>query len=159
VRDFGGEAGHNVPMTQDTITKLPRPLVGVGAVIWSESDEIVLIRRGQAPRRGEWSIPGGKLEWGESVREGLLREVREETGLSVQITGLIDVVDSISRDSEGAILHHYVLIDFAARYVAGELLAGTDAAEARWVAFAALGEYSLWTETRRIIETAHLMRG
>jgi 8-oxo-dGTP diphosphatase len=119
----------------------------------------VLIRRGQAPRRGEWSIPGGKLEWGESVREGLLREVREETALTVEITSLIDVVDSVARDEAGAVLHHYVLIDFSARHIAGELLAGADAAEARWVAFAALGEYSLWTETRRIIETAQRMRG
>lgn len=146
-------------MTQDAIANLPRPLVGVGAVIWNETDEIVLIRRGQAPRRGEWSIPGGKLDWGESVRDGLLREVREETAVTAEIAGLIDVVDSVTRDPAGAILHHYVLIDFNARYVSGELLAGADAAEARWVAFAALGEYSLWTETRRIIETARRMRG
>jgi mutator protein MutT len=133
--------------------------VGVGAVIWNETGEIVLIRRGQAPRLGEWSIPGGKLEWGESLREGVLREVREETGLTVEITGLIDAVDSVTRDAAGAILHHYVLIDFHARYVAGELSAGGDAAEARWAAFASLSEYSLWTETRRIIETAQRMRG
>jgi 8-oxo-dGTP diphosphatase len=132
--------------------------VGVGAVIWNQTGEIVLIRRGTAPRRGEWSLPGGKLEWGESVREGLLREVREETALTVEISGLIDVVDGIMRDESGAVLHHYVLIDFCARYIAGELLAGADAAEARWVASAALGEYSLWTETRRIIETAMRMR-
>ena len=146
-------------MMEEIAAKPSRPLVGVGAVIWNETGEIVLIRRGQAPRRGEWSIPGGKLEWGESVREGLLREVREETALTVEIAGLIDVVDSVARDSAGAVVHHYVLIDFSARYVAGQLLAGGDATEARWVDSAALDEYSLWTETRRIIETARSMRG
>ena len=161
MRDFGGRAGQNGPMTRDAIPDLPRPspIVGVGAVIWNDRDEIVLIRRGQEPRRGEWSIPGGRLEWGESVRDALLREVREETGLTVEIARLIDVVDSVSREAAGAVTHHYVLIDFSARYVSGELSAGTDAAEARWVPFAALREYSLWTETRRIIETARRMQG
>lgn len=137
----------------------PSPVVGVGAVIWNDRGEIVLIRRGQEPRRGEWSIPGGKLEWGESVRDGILREVREETGLVVEILGLIDVVDSVRNDSRGAVLHHYVLIDFSVRHLSGELTAGSDAAEARWVPVTALQEYSLWTETRRIIETARQKRG
>ena len=137
----------------------PSPVIGVGAVIWNERDEIVLIRRVQAPRRGEWSIPGGKLEWGEGVKEAALREVREETGLTVQIDGLIDVVDSVTRDEAGMAIAHYVLIDFLARHVSGELCAASDAAEARWVPYASFSEYSLWTETRRIIETAWRMRG
>lgn len=138
---------------------LSSPIVGVGAVIWNAHDEIVLIRRGQPPRLGEWSIPGGKLEWGEKVTDGLRREVREETALDVELGGLIDVVDSVSRDEMGAVTRHYVLIDFWVRHVAGELTAGSDAAEARWVPYAALREYPLWTETRRIIETAARMRG
>ena len=159
--DFAAEAGQNGAMTGDAIPGplLPSPIVGVGAVIWNKHDEVVLIRRGQAPRLGEWSIPGGKLEWGERVTEGLAREVREETGLTVEIGGLIDVVDSVLRDEAGVVTRHYVLIDFWARYVGGELVAGSDAAEARWVPYAALGEYPLWTETRRIIETAARMRG
>ncbi len=135
------------------------PIVGVGAVIWNEKREIVLIRRGKAPRLGEWSIPGGHLEWGETVKQAVVREAREETGLEVEIEGLIDVVDSISRDEKGAIIRHYVLIDFLARRVGGELGAGSDAADARWVPYAALGEFGLWTETRRIIEAAARMRG
>lgn len=148
-------------MTGDTTPTptLPSPVVGVGAVIWNDHDELVLIRRGQEPRRGEWSIPGGKLEWGETVREAIAREVREETGLVVEIGGLIDVVDSVTRDEAGSAIRHYVLIDFLARHVSGELRAGTDAAEARWVRYADLDEYSLWTKTRRIIETAARMRG
>jgi 8-oxo-dGTP diphosphatase len=128
------------------------PVLGVGAVIWNDKDEVVLIRRGKEPRRDQWSIPGGHLEWGESLHDAILREAREETGLTVEIAGLIDTVDLIMQDSSGEVTRHYVLVDFAARAVAGELLAGSDAAEARWVAFSALGEYPLWSETRRIIE-------
>jgi 8-oxo-dGTP diphosphatase len=134
------------------------PIVGVGAVIWNDRGEIVLIRRGQEPRLGEWSIPGGRLEWGESVREAIIREVREETGLESEVVGLIDVVDSVTRNEAGEILRHYVLIDFLVRPIGGALRAGSDAAEAHWVAYKALDEYVLWTETRRIIDAAARMR-
>jgi 8-oxo-dGTP diphosphatase len=167
VREVGGTgdfiffAGQNGGMTGDPITTLERasPIVGVGAVIWNADHQIVLIRRGKEPRMGEWSIPGGRLEWGEGLREALLREVREETGLTVEIENLIDVVDSITRDPMGAVLRHYVLIDFTARHVAGALRCGSDAAEARWVPYGGIGEYALWTETRRIIDTSARMRG
>lgn len=128
------------------------PVLGVGAVIWNDKDEVVLIRRGKEPRRDQWSIPGGHLEWGKSLHDAILREVHEETGLTVEIAGLIDTVDLIMQDSSGEVTRHYVLIDFATRAVAGELRAGSDAADARWVAFSTLGEYPLWSETRRIIE-------
>ena len=140
------------------MSKSEIPIIGVGAVIWNEKNEIVLIRRGSEPRLGEWSIPGGRLEWGESLREALLREVREETGLDIEIGGLIDVVDLVTRDESGSIHHHYVLIDFATRYVSGELCAASDAAEARWVPYAGIGRYPLWTETRRIIDASARMR-
>ena len=135
------------------------PIVGVGAVILNDRGEVVLIRRGQEPRLGEWSIPGGRLEWGETVRDGIIREVREETGLDVEVAALVDVVDSVTRDASGEIVRHYVLIDFLVRPLSGTLLAGSDAAEARWVAYAALDEYALWKETRRIIDAAARMRG
>src|SRR5262245_15689970 len=137
--------------------RLP-PTIGVGAVIWNKNHELVLIRRGKEPRRGEWSIPGGRLEWGETLHDALLREVREETGLIVEIGALIEVVDAISRNPAGEVIRHYVLVDFVTRWVGGELCAGSDAAEARWVPYASLSEYSLWSETRRIIEAAARMR-
>ena len=128
------------------------PVVGVGAVVWNPRREIVLIRRGKEPRLGQWSIPGGHLEWGEALHRAALREVLEETGLTVEIAGLIDVVDSLSRDGDGNVARHYVLVDFAARWLSGELRAGSDAAEARWVPLDRLGEYGLWSETVRIVE-------
>jgi len=134
------------------------PTIGVGAVIWNEKDEVVLIRRGSEPRLGEWSIPGGRLEWGESLRDALRREVREETNLDVEVGGLIDVVDSVVHDEAGAVLRHYVLIDFASRYLSGELRAGSDAVDARWVLYAQLSQYPLWTETRRIIDVSARLR-
>jgi ADP-ribose pyrophosphatase YjhB (NUDIX family) len=133
--------------------------LGVGAVIWNDKHEIVLIRRGKAPRRDQWSIPGGHLEWGESLRDAVLREVLEETGLTVEIAGLIDAVDLMTRDESGDIVRHYVLVDFAARLIAGELRAGSDAAEARWVPFAGLDDYLLWSQTRRIIEESRRVLG
>ena len=120
-------------------------------MISNAAGEVLLIRRGQAPRQGQWNIPGGKLEWGERLREALQREILEETGLVVEIERLIDVVDLLTRDAAGEIIGHYVLIDFKAIHVSGELRAGSDATEARWVDPATLDEYALWDETRRVI--------
>ena len=137
---------------QQNLSPLPQsPIAGVGAVISNAAGEVLLIRRGQAPRQGQWNIPGGKLEWGERLREALQREILEETGLVVEIERLIDVVDLLTRDAAGEIIGHYVLIDFKAIHVSGELRAGSDAAEARWVDPATLDEYALWDETRRVI--------
>ena len=159
--DFIFFAGQNGRMTGEAIATPLRifPIVGVGAVIWNADNHIVLIRRGTEPRLGEWSIPGGRVECGESLREAIIREVQEETGLDVEIENLIDVVDSITRDRTGAVLRYYVLIDFTARHVAGALRCGSDAAEAHWVPYGRIGEYALWTETRRIIDTSARMRG
>jgi len=123
-------------------------------VITNGTGDVVLVRRGKPPREGQWSIPGGRIEWGETVQEALLREVMEETGLCVRIRRLIDVVDLVMRDSSGGVIAHYVLVDFATDYLSGELRAGSDAAEARWVPRELLDRYSLWDETRRIIERA-----
>jgi 8-oxo-dGTP diphosphatase len=99
------------------------------------------------------------LELGETLRDALVREVHEETGLRVAIGGLIDVVDAVTRNPAGEVIRHYVLVDFVTSPVGGELCAGSDAAEARWVPFSDLTEYSLWSETRRVIEAALRMRG
>ena len=134
-----------------------RPVVGVGVVVLRGSD-VLLIRRAEPPRKDRWSIPGGKQERGETVRDAAHREIREETGVEIALIGLVDVVDGISRDETGAAISHYTLIDFAAEWVSGEPVAGDDAAEARWTPLENLDDYRLWSETRRIIAAAAAMR-
>jgi 8-oxo-dGTP diphosphatase len=107
------------------------PLVGVGAVI-AEQNRVLLIRRGTAPLLGEWSLPGGVLECGETLREAVAREAREETGLVVQTGEMLGVYERLIRDDEGRVRYHYVLIDFLCRPVSGGLNAGSDAADVRW---------------------------
>ncbi len=123
----------------------PVPCAGV---VCLRGDEVLLIRRGQPPRAGEWSIPGGRVELGEGVADAALRELGEETGVSAAILGLIDVVDHASD------VRQAVLIDYAARWVAGEPRAGDDAAEAKFVGVAEAMRLVAWTETRRVIARA-----
>ncbi len=127
-----------------------RPFVGVGAVIW-RNENILLTRRGKAPRADEWSLPGGAQEIGETVRDACLREVKEETGLTVEIERLLDVVDGIFKDARGQVQHHYTLVDFKAHWISGSAVPGDDVAEVRWVPLSELDAYDLWDETRRII--------
>lgn len=127
-----------------------RPFIGVGIVLWRGA-EVLLVRRGHPPRTGQWSLPGGVQELGETVFETARREVREETGLTVSISGLIDVIDSIHRDDDGRIEYHYTLVDVAAEWVAGEACAGDDAAELAWADAGDLARFDLWDETIRII--------
>jgi 8-oxo-dGTP diphosphatase len=128
-----------------------RPIAAVGAVVWNDDGEVLLIRRGNPPRQGAWSIPGGKVEWGESLTDALVREVREETGIAVEVLGLIEVLDSRVPGNDGVIAHHHILIDYSAKSVGGSLAAGDDASDARFVHPADLGQYALWAETKRII--------
>jgi len=109
-----------------------RPLIGVGAVIVQEG-RALLIRRGQPPLLGEWSLPGGVLECGETLREAAVREALEETGLVVEVSDMLGVYERVIRN-DGRVRYHYVLIDFLCHPVGGELKAGSDAAEAGWFA-------------------------
>ena len=134
-----------------------RPVVGVGVVVFKGGD-VLLIQRGRPPRVGQWSLPGGAQELGETVFEAARREVMEETGVEVDILGLVDVVDSIQPDGDARILFHYTLVDVVAEWRSGEPRAGDDAAAARWVPLADLGDYRLWSETVRIIGKADEIR-
>jgi 8-oxo-dGTP diphosphatase len=107
------------------------PFIGVGAVIVQDG-RVLLIRRGQPPLLGEWSLPGGLLECGETLREATVREAREETGLVVETVDMLGVYERVIRSDEGRVRYHYVLIDFLCRPMAGELKAGSDAADVRW---------------------------
>ncbi len=121
-------------------------------------EAVLLIRRGQPPLKGAWSLPGGRVEFGEGVREAALRELREETGVEAELVGLVDVVDAIfTRRTTGEPTRHYVLVDFAAVWRSGEPRAGDDAAHAEFVPLDRLGELELWSETRRIIAAARAL--
>ena len=127
-----------------------RPIVGVGAVVVHEGRALV-VRRATEPLKGEWSIPGGVLELGEKLREGIAREVLEETGLEVEAGEVLEVFDSIFADADGRTQYHYVLIDFLCRVTGGELRAGSDASEAKWVEAADLEELGIRERTVSVI--------
>ncbi|HWE46646.1 MAG TPA: NUDIX domain-containing protein [Caulobacteraceae bacterium] len=137
--------------------RTPVPAVGVVCLRVNErgGDEVLLIRRGRPPKLGEWSLPGGRLEWGESVADAALRELEEETGVQAELCGLIDVVDGLfPAEGAGDDARHYVLIDFAARWLSGEPRAGDDAAAAAFHPLAKLDDLVAWDETRRVIGLA-----
>jgi ADP-ribose pyrophosphatase YjhB (NUDIX family) len=134
-----------------------RPFVGVGVVVWHDS-HVLLVKRGRAPRLGQWSIPGGAQHIGETVEEAARREVMEETALEVRVTELLDVIDMIDRDERGHVRHHYTLIDVAAEAVTVAVRAGDDAADAAWVSPQQLPDFDLWDETRRVIALAAARR-
>jgi 8-oxo-dGTP diphosphatase len=138
-------------MDETSLKIAGRIVLGVAAVIWNGRGDVLLIRRAKEPRKGQWSLPGGKLEFGETLIEGVRREVREETGLEVEILGLIDVAETIRDAEAGAANDHFVLIDYSARVISGTAVAASDAAEARWFALEELDTLPLWSEMHRII--------
>lgn len=138
----------------------PKP--GVGVVVRKrtvDGDRVLLIKRAKPPRAGSWSLPGGRQELGETVRQTAAREVKEETGLDVRIAEFLDVVDAISADGSGGYAYHYTLIDFAADWVTGEPVAGSDAADTVWADPDDLARFDLWQETLRVIALAFPGKG
>jgi 8-oxo-dGTP diphosphatase len=126
------------------------PLVGVGAII-IENARVVLVKRGHAPLLGKWSIPGGVLEIGETLRAAVVREAREETGLTIEPGELLGVFERVIPDERGRLRYHFVLIDFLCRRVAGDLAAADDAEQARWFLREELGALELALETEEVI--------
>jgi ADP-ribose pyrophosphatase YjhB (NUDIX family) len=109
------------------------PRVGVGAIVLHEG-RVLLVRRGRAPALGLWSVPGGLVELGETTVDAARREVEEETGLDVRIAGLVGVLDRVTRDADGRVRYHWVLVDYLAYPQSNDTItAGSDAAEVRWV--------------------------
>lgn len=136
----------------DQPKRSPTPAVGV---VCLRGDDVLLVRRGAPPMEDRWSIPGGRIEWGEPAAEAALRELKEETCCEAELVGLVDVVDAVfTRRGESEAWGHYVLIDYAARWVSGEPQAGDDARDARFFSPAEIGALDLWDETLRIIAAA-----
>lgn len=119
-----------------------KPLVGVGILI-RDGDRYLLIKRAADPDKGLWSIPGGMVEIGERTQDAAIREAKEETNLDVEVVEVLDVVDKIIRDEESRIKYHFVIVDYLAKFVGGELKASSDALDARWVEAKEFREYDL----------------
>lgn len=128
-----------------------RPLIGVGAVVFGAGDEILLIKRGKPPHYGRWMVPGGTLEWGETLEEAAIREVREETGIHIEIETFVEIIEAITPGEDG---FHFVIMDYAARAVSGALAADSDALDAVWAPLDSLDAYDLTPELLRVIEKA-----
>ena len=124
-----------------------QPVIGVGAVVICDG-KILLEKRKNEPGKGKWSIPGGLVELGESVEQTVIREVKEETGLEVEKPEHIDVVDNVTRDENGEIKYHFVILDYFVKFKGGTLKATSDAEELRWVTFDEVEKYDL-TKTFR----------
>lgn len=130
-----------------------RPHIGIG-IILLRGEDVLLIRRGRPPGAGQWSLPGGKQELGETALEAARRELREETGLDCSRLTMVAHADSITRDAAGRIEYHYTILDFAGRYEGGEAVPGDDAAACAWASPDELAAYGLWEEILRVIELA-----
>ena len=123
-----------------------------------QGDSVVLVERGREPLKGRWSLPGGVVEAGERIEDALRREVKEETGLDVEVIELIEVFERIQRDAEGRPEYHYVLLDYYCEPRGGRLQAASDVARAEWVRREDVGRYPLTSGAREVIEKAFLLR-
>ena len=139
-----------------------RPIVGIGvAVLRPESSlrplSVLLVRRGNPPNAGAWSLPGGAQELGETMEQAARRELQEESGLVVGPLHLAATVDSITPDDHGRVRYHYTIIDYAAAWQGGEPRPGGDATDCAWAAWDAFDRYALWSEARRVIAIARTL--
>jgi ADP-ribose pyrophosphatase YjhB (NUDIX family) len=109
-----------------------QPVVAVGAIAFDQDGRVLLVRRGRPPAAGLWTVPGGRIEPGESAADACAREVAEETGLEVEVVSLAEVIERVGRAADGALEHHFVILDYLVRVRGGALAAASDATEAGW---------------------------
>jgi 8-oxo-dGTP diphosphatase len=127
-----------------------RPIVAVGAIV-AENGRVLMARRGKEPSYGLWSVPGGAVHLGEDLKAAACREIKEELGIEVELTDVIEIMERVTRDAEGRIQYHYVVIDYLARHVGGEPTPSPEALEVRWIAPEDFPTYEMTRGTADII--------
>lgn len=128
------------------------PRVAVGAVVFKDN-QVLLVKRGRPPAQGQWAIPGGSVQLGETLQQAAEREILEETGITVAAGGPVYTFDVVERDDQGRVRFHYVIVDLAAEYLGGELRPGDDAQDARWVSNDELHQFSVNSRTRQLLKS------
>lgn len=136
-----------------------RPEVAVGGIAFDDGNRVLLIRRGQPPAIGRWTVPGGRVELGETLREACARELAEETGLEVDAGPVVEVLDRMVRDDRGDVTHHFVIIDFLVDIRGGELSASSDADDARFFTLDEATELALTDGLMPVLERALAIAG
>lgn len=131
------------------------PLVGVAAVIFNDQDQVLLVKRGRPPRRGQWGLPGGLLDLGERLIDGVRREVWEECAIEIEVIDLVAAFEPIQVDADQQIEYHYVVLDYLARHVRGTPVARDDADDLVWADPTDLTAFALSADTAAVIAKAH----
>jgi 8-oxo-dGTP diphosphatase len=149
--------GVKTPSRRDSRRYPKRPILGVGAIIL-ERDRVLLVERGRSPLKGFWSLPGGVLETGERLEDGIRREVREETGLEIRSLKVVEIFERIMFDQKGKPEYHYVLIDYLCRVAGGKLAAADDVSRVAWVPRDELKRYRITEGTVPVIRKAFRLR-
>ena len=134
-----------------------RPIAGVGIVIW-RGDKVLLVKRGQPPRKGEWSLPGGMQRLGETIMQAAVREAREETGLDIMPLGIVTALDGITRDAKNKIEYHYTIVEVAAESREGDAEAKDDVDDLRWALVEEIDKICRWPEVARVVRLSLLQR-
>ncbi len=131
-----------------------RPIVSVGAIVINNKNCALIVKRGTEPGKGMWSVPGGKVEFGETLRQAVVRETHEETGMIVEPVDVLQVSDAIYRDNDGRIQFHYIFVDFRCHALKGELQAATDATDVRWINENELGSVPMTPTAQQVLRKA-----
>jgi 8-oxo-dGTP diphosphatase len=150
-------AKKKLPALKDSGRHPTQPIVGIGVIIWRE-DKVLLVKRKNAPRAGEWGLPGGKQKLGETIMTAAVREAREETDLDIVPLGIVTAIDGISKDKKGAVEFHYTIVEVAAESRMGKAQAKTDALEVRWATLDEVEKLCAWPEVARVVRLSLLQR-